>query len=256
MARYVGAVSGAMGMADERSVAERLEQVLESLGNRIARRDREAVALELSLGDHGAALVRIAQGLCERDSAITRAERSELLDLARLLETDEVVAAVDMCTEAEPDLLDVLAGYWATAKRKGRAVFVVVMAAVFMVCAAVGIANAKDAIDGQPVIWGTYTQVECRTDLKGCRSYGTWVSDDGTIVKTGIQLDGSPGSDGTVRASYKPAGLMNDEDNNIVHEEAWSTAGLWMPWLLCLLIVGMTVFYVRSWSRDSAAARH
>ena len=72
--------------------------------------------------------------------------------------------------------------------------FYVVVAVVFAVSVGLGVAGAKDAIDKQPVVWGTFTQERCEPATVGthrnCRSLGDSVSDDGSIVKKGIYLDG------------------------------------------------------------------
>jgi hypothetical protein len=116
------------------------------------------------------------------------------------------------------------------------------MGLLFCVTAFLGVASAIDA--KEPVYWGTFTQTHCDWARYGCRSFGTWVSDDGTITKLEISLDGDPGPDGTVRADYQPSGIINDADNNIVHTAMWSGVMLWLPWVLCLvcavLIAGRT----------------
>ncbi len=185
---------------------------------------------------------------------ITDHERSELLDLAELLDSNDAGVAIDLCPEMEAGPDTRLSAVISVGRRIGRGIFVVVMALVFVAGAGLGLANAKDALDQQPVFWGTFTEQRCEPDLHGCRSFGRWVSDDGRLVKEGIYLDGSPGSDGTARAAYKPEGLFNDNDNNIVHVEWVSGMGLWFPWLLCAFAVGATVYYARQWRREKARA--
>ncbi|TAL40481.1 MAG: hypothetical protein EPN91_13030 [Salinibacterium sp.] len=116
--------------------------------------------------------------------------------------------------------------------RAGQVLFYAVMGFLFCVMVIVRVLSALDS--GEPTYWGTYTEKSCepRPGLKGgCRSFGTWTSDDGTITKIEIALDGYPDQDGTIRASYRPKGFISDSDNNIVHAEQWSGAGVWAPWL-------------------------
>ena len=147
--------------------------------------------------------------------------------------------------------------WWSTTvaigRRLGHAVFFVVVAVVFAVSVGLGVAGAKDAIDKQPVVWGTFTRERCEPapvgTHKNCRSSGDWVSDDGSIVKKGIYLDGSPVSDGRARASFQATGLLNDTDNNTVHVRLSSRITLWLPWALAATTVGLGIYYNRRWKR-------
>ncbi|MHA6510216.1 hypothetical protein [Tessaracoccus sp. Y1736] len=76
---------------------------------------------------------------------------------------------------------------------------------------------------------------------------GTWISDDGSLVKEQIYLDGSPDGDGTARASFQPSGRRSDELNNIVHADTWSGAGIWMPWVGVAITTAVTIDYARRW---------
>lgn len=137
--------------------------------------------------------------------------------------------------------------WWERARAVGRGIFYISMGLATVVFVGLGVAAAMDAADGQPVIWGTYTEQDCEPATRGCDSIGRWVSDDGTIVRERTRLDGSPGLDGTVRASFQPEGRLNDTDNNIVHTETFSSAGLWFPWVGALLTVGAAVGYGYKW---------
>ncbi len=98
----------------------------------------------------------------------------------------------------------------------------------------------------QRTYWGTFTQHGCESGFRGrCDGVGTWISDDGSIIKTKIQLDGDVNSDGTVRASYTPTGFNNDAENNIVHTSTWAWARFWMPWAMCLLFGGLILIWLR-----------
>ncbi len=102
----------------------------------------------------------------------------------------------------------------------------------------------------QPVYWGTFTESDCEPKSRGgCRSIGIWVSDDQTIVKEQIYLDGWVEADGTVRAAYRPTGIISDESNNIVHTALWIGAG---PWV-CLFAMGVLIFRVLAQASDLGA---
>ena len=136
-------------------------------------------------------------------------------------------------------------------RRAGHAIFYVVMALVFVVAVGLGVAGAQDAADGQPVVWGTFTEEECQPSMTGCRSIGRWLSDDRTVLKEGIYLDGHTGRGGTARASYQPSGLTSDGADNIVHIHAATSAGLWFPWVLSAFSAGAVVYYTRKWRREN-----
>lgn len=109
-----------------------------------------------------------------------------------------------------------------------------------------GFAGILDS--GEPVYWGTFTEERCVEGGRyGCRSVGTWVSDDGTFGLKNVYLDGKPNADGTTDASYQPTGIQNDADNNIVH----SPTGTWLepvvPWMLVLIGVGLSALQWWRW---------
>ena len=147
-----------------------------------------------------------------------------------------------------------------SARSTGRALFVVVMVVAILGVVGAGLAAWADRLSGERVYWGTYTETQCVPDegpnphnglQSACRSEGTWVSDDGSIVKRGIFLDGGVDPGGSVRASYQPGGLMSDAENNIVHTQAFSSAGLWLPFVLAVGFTWMLLDRRRSWRRRS-----
>ncbi|MFT3831746.1 MAG: hypothetical protein QM711_00270 [Micropruina sp.] len=56
------------------------------------------------------------------------------------------------------------------------------------------------------------------------------MSDDRTLTKRNIYLDGEIPAAGSVRASFRPTGGYNDEQNNVVHTEEF-TGFSWVPWI-------------------------
>lgn len=139
----------------------------------------------------------------------------------------------------------------------GRVITYLLMTVLLVCSVAIGVATGKDAADHQPVVWGTFHQESCKPAARaGCTPVGTWVSDDGVIVRDQIQLDGVPEPDGTARANYQPSGLMSDSDLNIVHTAQGTELKLWLPWALAAWIVWSTVRYtVRSRSRARRGTR-
>ena len=136
----------------------------------------------------------------------------------------------------------------------GRGLYVVIMGLLFCLSAALGGADFVDR--NEPIYWGTYTHVRCDPVARGCGSIGNWVSDDQSIHVEDIELDGSPGRDGVVRASFQPTGITNDVRNNIVHTQFGTTIGPWAPWVFCVFIAGHVVYRVVGWrSRPSARNR-
>jgi hypothetical protein len=129
----------------------------------------------------------------------------------------------------------------------GRVLFYLVMGVLILIGGVLGVGGILSA--GEPVIWGTFTEERCEPARYVCRSIGTWVSDDGTIQKHGIALDGRPGPDGTVRASYRPTGFNDDDSNNIVHVEAWTLAFVWFPWAFVAILVGVVMIQTWEWRR-------
>lgn len=118
----------------------------------------------------------------------------------------------------------------------------------------VGIANVID--EREETYWGVFTEHYCEPMPRGgCRSIGSWVSDDGRIVKHDVFLDGGVDPGGTIRAGYRPDGILGDEDNNIVHAEDWWDARFWVPWAALVVFGGMTLAQARRWG-DIGRKRH
>lgn len=138
------------------------------------------------------------------------------------------------------------------ARRIGHGIFYLIMAVCLIGGVGMGLAEAKDALDRQPIIWGTYAEEACEPRAHGCESIGRWVSDDGVIVKERIRPDGVPGTDGTVRAGFQPVGLTNDNETNVVHSGIWVSGGLWLPWVLSVTCLGYTIHYARKWRRQQS----
>lgn len=133
----------------------------------------------------------------------------------------------------------------------GRVAFTALFGILIAVTVVLGIGGIVSL--GEPVHWGTFTEERCDRARFGCRSIGTWVSDDGTIRVEEVQLDGAPEPDGTQRAAYRPTGFNNDADNAIVHAEPWATLGPWMPLGLALFFGG--VLTIQWWQWRQAPAR-
>jgi hypothetical protein len=111
----------------------------------------------------------------------------------------------------------------------------------------------------RPTYWGTFTEKStvCGPGPRGsCTQTGTWVSDDGTIVKVGVILDGSVEPGRSVAASYKPGGAMGDDENNVVHTAFWSKGGLWVPWVLALTFGAVIWDRHRRWRGDARGRRY
>lgn len=119
----------------------------------------------------------------------------------------------------------------------GRVLTAIVLGALGVVLVVLLVVSALDL--RQTVIWGTFTQTDCEPRPRGsCRAIGTWVSDDGTVVRRGVALDGWPDDDGTSRAGYQPAAILGGESADIVHAPLFmgaapSIIGAVLLWGLC-----------------------
>lgn len=112
----------------------------------------------------------------------------------------------------------------------GRTI-VVVMVVVIGFTAMIAVQETADVASGEPVVWGTFRETECIWRGRGgCRSHGTWTSDDSSIVWDGVQLSGTPGEDRTVRAGVRLQGLRGGEEAGLVYTERWIDAGPWAAW--------------------------
>ncbi len=130
-------------------------------------------------------------------------------------------------------------------QRVGRIAFYALASLLLCILAGLGVTGAIDST--QPVRWGTFTEESCESRARGgCRSLGTWVSDDGTITRREVYLDGRTEPGGIVRAGYRPAGII-DHDNDIVHTEVGIGGGVWMPWVFAAGFLGCTVAKAYEW---------
>jgi hypothetical protein len=137
---------------------------------------------------------------------------------------------------------------WSHVARVGHGLFYAVMTCCFVMAVAIGVASWMDR--DLPTHWGTFTEQSTRCDPvysrhRTCTSTGTWASDDGKTTLHKVTLDGSVGSRGTVRASYKPGGAMGA--NDVVHEATRTHPEFWLPWVVAAMIVAFTVGARRQW---------
>ena len=119
---------------------------------------------------------------------------------------------------------------WNRLRATGHALFYASMAGVCIAFIVIGVI----AVAGRdrPVYWGTFTETSttCSGPRRACTNTGRWVSNDATIVKDRVTLDGFVERGRSVRANYQPGGPIGDE-NDIVHTASCSRAGLWLPWV-------------------------
>jgi hypothetical protein len=112
----------------------------------------------------------------------------------------------------------------------GRGLFFAPMGLLIAVGLYTGAAGLIGA--NEPVYRGTFRETHCvEGGRQGCRSVGTWLSDDGSTRLTDVYLDGRPSTVGTVEASYQPTGIFNDVDNIIVHAVIRQDLDPFVPWL-------------------------
>lgn len=250
--RYERLSSGA-NRQSEAEYAQSLDRVLESLGQRLGRHDRYKARKHIEAAKYRLALERIAHGLWNDDVAITHDERHQLLELAKVMDSEEAAVDIDLCPDAPTERTETwLDAVVRVGRRIGHGLFYLVMVALFCLFVILGVGSAQNAFEHQAVVWGTFTEESCLSGYHGCRSIGRWTSDDGTMVKEGVYLDGSPGNDGTARANYQPSGFNNDSDSNLVHVQWASSMSLWYPWVGVALSAGAVVYAARRWKRERA----
>lgn len=146
---------------------------------------------------------------------------------------------------------------WSGLRATGHGLFYGIMGAVCIAFIVMGVIAVLDR--GRPVHWGTFTEEStvCDSAPRGsCTHTGRWVSDDKTIVKNDIILDGVVEEGQSVRASYQPGGPMGDDENNIVHTPFWTDADLWFPWVAAAGSAAAVWYYHRRWRNDAADRRH
>ncbi|MBB3157160.1 hypothetical protein FHS07_000844 [Microbacterium proteolyticum] len=120
--------------------------------------------------------------------------------------------------------------WWRGFGRVASALIVGALAVVLVVLLVISVLDLR-----QPVIWGTFTQTDCEPRPRGgCRAIGTWVSDDGDLVRHDVYLDGWPEDDGTSRASYQPTAILGGESADIVHSSLLTGVA---PWVIGALLL-------------------
>lgn len=140
---------------------------------------------------------------------------------------------------------------WNRLRATGHALFYAIMAGVCIALIVMGVLAVANR--DRPVHWGTFTETSTTcSGLRGaCTNSGRWVSDDGTIVKDRVMLDGFVERGHSVRARYQPGGPMGDDENDIVHTASWSRAGLWLPWVAAAVSAAAIWYQHRRWQRDA-----
>lgn len=130
---------------------------------------------------------------------------------------------------------------WRRIGQLGFYAFTVAFAALLAVLLVVGVLD-----NAEPRIWGTFIQTDCWSGWRGgCRPLGTWISDDGDIIKHAVYLDGWPDGTGTARASYRPTGILVND--SIVHTAELTYAGPWIIGAILLFLVGYALYRAASW---------
>jgi len=114
---------------------------------------------------------------------------------------------------------------------------------------------------GRPAEAGVFTEDHCE-EHRGrggtyCTSIGTWVSDDGEVTLEPVILDGSPDTDGRVRAIYRPGSLLGGDE--VVHTGGLDAIGPFVTWGFAVFIAALGVRYCRPifrrWRRRLARSK-
>ena len=136
----------------------------------------------------------------------------------------------------------------------GRVLFYLVAAAMTLMLACLTVASIADL--AQPRQWGTFTQTDCEPRPRGgCREVGTWIGDDGTLIKRDVYLDGWTEEGGSTRASYQPDAIISDESNNIVHTAGLTGIGPWIVGAILIWWVGYALYKAVSWGHVRIPSR-
>lgn len=226
-----------------------LDQVMESLGKRLDPDVRAAAKEHLDTSEYRESLELIVDSLCCDDIEISMDEKAQLLRLAADLDSGDATADLKAYGAKPSGLLDRLGAFISLCVRWGYGFFFVLMAATCLGSVVLAVGAVADAATNQPVYWGTFVQEDCLPAYRECRSIGRWASDDGSLAKEHIYLDGHPGSDGRARASFQPEGFTNDTNNNIVHVESSTGVKLWPPFALIAMTGGMAFYSLLGWRR-------
>lgn len=121
----------------------------------------------------------------------------------------------------------------------GRTVFAIVAVVLTVALVVLLIVTLIDV--AQPRVWGTFTQTGCEASARrGCRPFGTWASDDRTIVWSHVYLNGWTDGSGRTRAAYQPTAILGSD---VVNAPVFTFAG---PVLTGFLLVWWGVVVLRT----------
>lgn len=133
----------------------------------------------------------------------------------------------------------------------GQVAVVVFFGLIGLFC--VGVAAVAWHDNSQPVTWGRFTETSTVCDGWGrgrtCTISGDWISDDGSISRRSVQLNGDVEPGETVAAGYRASGLINDIDNNLVHSGRYIHSGPWISLLGGGFSFAAGAFYWRRYHR-------
>lgn len=136
-------------------------------------------------------------------------------------------------------------GYRDAFKLVGNVLYIGICGLLLLVSLVLGVGTVSNS--SERTYSGTFTQQSCDLGYRGrCEGVGTWISDNKSMIKKDIHLDGDANSDGTIRADYTPTGFNNDAENNIVHTPTWGGAKYWLPWAMCTFFGGLILFRTRA----------
>ncbi|MEY2847509.1 MAG: hypothetical protein RI885_174 [Actinomycetota bacterium] len=143
-----------------------------------------------------------------------------------------------------------IAGRLSAAGRMAILAGLVVLIMAGLVLTAIGWIDSHE-----PIQSGTFTAQDCQPRPRGgCIYVGRWVRDDGRVTIEDVRLDGDIGADGTTIASYRPAGIINDRDNRIVHSGSWVEGARWVPLMISAIAAVPLAFEMNEY-RSRAGTR-